>query len=346
MKSILSVAASAALAITGLAVAPQVASADINCTSALSGSHDDTIYVPSGRSCTLNSINLDGDVKLSPGASVTINGGFIGGNVQAEEQSPANVIVKGTRVDGDIQVKYATGTVSVANATVDGNIQIVESRSAIALADNKVGGDIQVFKNPAGTKTINRNTIDGNLQCKENNPAPTGSGNVVRGSAEDQCAGLTGTGGGGGGGGSQPTPPPSNVDVYITPGTHNVNGRIWRTTCEPYSTTERCRTEIQATTVSHNRGRFVQTNGWVFNNLTYKASPRSNWKGNPLAANGVVGGKHTWTDAGRTWRTECDSSTTGRNGCRTWATASVIEYRGGKYQWVTKEILNNMVRFS
>jgi hypothetical protein len=32
--------------------------------------------------------------------------------------------------------------------------------------------------------------IDGNLQCTGNSPAPTGSGNVVGGNAEDQCAAL------------------------------------------------------------------------------------------------------------------------------------------------------------
>ncbi|NHB85096.1 CAP domain-containing protein [Tessaracoccus sp. HDW20] len=46
------------------------------------------------------------------------------------------------------------------------------------------------------------------------------------------------------------TPPSdSTVNVYLTPGTHNVNGRLWRTVCEPYSQTKRCRTEIQATQV-------------------------------------------------------------------------------------------------
>lgn len=342
MKRLLSVAATATLAISGLAIAPQTAAADINCTSSLSGSYDDTIYVPAGRSCTLTDIRLDGDVKVGSNASVTINGGTISGNVQAEEASPRNVVVNGARIDGDIQVKYATGMVSVSGVTVNGNIQVVEGRSSININDSRVGGDVQVFKNPAGAKTINRNVIDGNLQCKENTPAPTGAGNVVRGSAEDQCARLTGGSGGGGG----TTPPPSNVDVYITPGLHNVNGRLWRTNCEKYSATERCRTEIQATTVSYTRGRFVQSNGWVFNNLTYKASPRSLWKNNPLGGNGVVGGKVTWPQDGRTWRTECDSSLTGRNGCRTWATADVIEYRNGSYRWVTKEILNNMVRFS
>ena len=343
MKRLLSVAASAALAITGMTLAPQAASADINCTGTMSGSHDDTIYVPSGRTCTLNSINLDGDVKLGSRASVTINGGHISGNVQAEEANPTNVVVKGTRIDGDIQVKYATGSVRVTGANVDGNIQVVEGRSAITINDNRVNGDVQVFKNPAGAKSINRNTIGGNLQCKENTPPPTGNGNVVRGNAEDQCRGLTGSGGGGGG----TTPPPSTVDVYITPGTHYVNGRTWITSCTKYSSTiDRCRTNIVATQISYKNGRFTKRTGEVFNNLTYKASPRSQWRANPLGGYGKVGGTAKWTEQGRQWRTECDTSTTGRGGCRNYIKADVIEYRNGAYRWVNKEIFNSMVRFS
>lgn len=344
MKRFLSVAASAALAITGLAIAPQSASADITCTSTMSGTRDDNIYVPAGRSCTLNNINLDGDVKLGSRASVTINGGSISGNVQAEEAHPASVVVKGTRIDGNVQVKYATGTVSVTNATVDGNIQVEEGRANVTINGNRVGGDVQLFKNPAGAKAINNNTIGGNLQCKENTPPPTGSGNVVRGNAEDQCKGLTGSGGGGGG----TTPPPSNVDVYITPGTHYVNGRTWKTTCGKYtSTIDRCLTNIVATQISYRNGRFVRSTGEVFNNLTYKASPRSQWRTNPLGGYGQVGGKASWTAKdGRQWRTECDTSATGRGGCRNYIKADVIEYRNGAYRWVNKEIFNSMVRFS
>ena len=136
------------------------------------------------------------------------------------------------------------------------------------------------------------------------------------------------------------------LDVYSTPGQHTVNGREWRTTCELYSVTQRCRTEIKATVIQHTNGRFRVVNGWAFNNLTYLASPRSNWTTNPLAANGVVGGKVSWTaQDGRRWRTECDTPLTGQNGCRSFIRASVIERSGAGYRWVTKEILNNMVRF-
>src|SRR5690606_31737254 len=117
----------------------------------------------------------------------------------------------------------------------------------------------------------------------------------------------------------------ADVDVYTTPGTNVVNGREWRTSCEPYSQTKRCRTEIKATVVSHTGGKFVQTTGWAFNNLTYAASPRMLWEGNPLGGNGVVGGKVEFTGTdGRTWRTECDTAATGRFGCRSYIQASVI----------------------
>ncbi|WP_214292084.1 hypothetical protein, partial [Escherichia coli] len=112
-----------------------------------------------------------------------------------------------------------------------------------------------------------------------------------------------------------------------------------------------CTTTIWATQVHEINGRFVEKTGWVFNNLTYAASPRSMWTNNPLAANGKVGGTAAWTATdGRQWRTECDSATTGRNGCRSYIKADVIESyttsSGARsYRWVNTWIFNNMVRF-
>lgn len=134
------------------------------------------------------------------------------------------------------------------------------------------------------------------------------------------------------------------VDVYVTPGTHHVNGRTWRTACSSYSTTvTRCRTDIVATTVVAVGGGFRATTGWTFNNLTYRESPRGPWKGNPLA----TPGEHTVN--GRLWKTECDTPTTGRNGCRSWIRARVVEvvsWNPTQYGWRTKWQFNNMVRFS
>ena len=81
------------------------------------------------------------------------------------------------------------------------------------------------------------------------------------------------------------TAPAANaeINVYTTPGEHTINGRQWRTWCEPYSRTARCTTQIKVAGV------------WTFNNLTYLPSPRTLWKGNPLATPGyhtVAGLQH------------------------------------------------------
>lgn len=111
--------------------------------------------------------------------------------------------------------------------------------------------------------------------------------------------------------------PPANAafDVYSTPGEHTIEGRQWRTWCEPYSRTARCRTEIKVGGV------------WTFNNLTYLSSPRSLWRTNPLA---IPGDHHL---SGRLWRTECDTPRTGRNGCRSYL------WDGHRF------VFNNLVRF-
>lgn len=131
------------------------------------------------------------------------------------------------------------------------------------------------------------------------------------------------------------------VDPYTTPGTHSYNGRLWRTSCEPYSVTTRCRTDIWATTVTSVGGRYVQRNGWSFNNLTYLASPYRYWRTNPLANPG------TWTDkAGRRWKTECYATTQPRN-CRTfvWSTyiASQETAGGWTYFPIQGWVFNNQV---
>lgn len=140
-------------------------------------------------------------------------------------------------------------------------------------------------------------------------------------------------------------PASADVDVYITPGLHTVNGRQWSTACERYSSNvERCRTEIWATQIVEAKGRYVTVNGWAFNNLTYKATPRARWITNN------IGRSSQWVSDGRDWYTECDTPTTGKNGCRSyiWSTAIQAQStaKGTKYVKVEGWTFNNMVRFT
>ncbi|GAB3822344.1 hypothetical protein GCM10028820_32610 [Tessaracoccus terricola] len=318
MKRLLAVAASAALAIGGLALAAPTASADDRtCRGSIgSGYVDGNVIVPSGASCNLNGTRIDGNVEVGSNATLSANNVTVDGNIQSQ----------GHR------------SVAVSNSRVNGNIQL-EQGGAITLSGNRVDGDIQLFSNRSGAKVLDNNRAEGNIQCKSNTPAPTGTGNTADGNLEDQCRNLRPAGGGGstGPGTGQNG---ANVDIYVTEGRWSKNGREWRTVCAPYSQSERCTTEIWATQVTRDGGRYVNKSGWYFNNLTYKPMPRSMYANNPLGKNG------SWTSEGRQWRTECDTALTGQGGCRTFVTADVIERRGGTYRTVTREVFNNMVRFS
>lgn len=143
------------------------------------------------------------------------------------------------------------------------------------------------------------------------------------------------------------TKPVGPVDVYSEPGYHTVSGRRWHTACEPYSQTVRCRTELWATQVTSVGGRFVQKNGWAFNNLTYQPKlTRAQWAGNPLGATGE------FESAGRGWRTECDTALTGRGACRSfvWQPNRIAAHQdaGGAWRYRTEPgwVFNNLVRFA
>ncbi|WP_461109274.1 family 20 glycosylhydrolase [Tessaracoccus terricola] len=136
------------------------------------------------------------------------------------------------------------------------------------------------------------------------------------------------------------------ADVYTTPGYHDVNGRKWHTTCEPYSQTIRCFTDIWSTQVTHDAGVFRQTTGWHFNNLTYLPSAKSLWANNPLGKPGA------WTATdGRNWRTECNTPATGSNGCRSYIwmqnLGSGVQRPDGTWSYglVDKWVFNNIVQF-
>ena len=130
------------------------------------------------------------------------------------------------------------------------------------------------------------------------------------------------------------------MEVYTVPGERTVNGRQWRTTCEDYSQTARCRTEIWATVITKQGGRYVRTDGWAFNSLTYRWSDRSLWKTNPLGNTGK------WTSAdGRQWKTECDTTATGRGACRSYLMTTVIGWTGSAYKQENKWVFNDQVLF-
>ena len=127
--------------------------------------------------------------------------------------------------------------------------------------------------------------------------------------------------------------PPPAVDVKQVPGHHASSGREWQTWCEPYSTgVQRCWVDIKAShVVSTSSGLAVQY-GWVFNNLTYRATWSAAWDTNPLAVPGES------TINGRQWKVTCTPGATGPRTCTgyIWASRTSATPRpGGGYTFTT-----------
>ncbi len=138
----------------------------------------------------------------------------------------------------------------------------------------------------------------------------------------------------------------STPSVYDTPGGHESAGRLWDTTCEKYSSNVvRCRTDIWATQVFLQGGRYVKKTGWTFNNLSYLPSPRASWTGNNLGQS-----NNRWMSGGKTWKTECDTAVTGKGGCRSYVWTKQVQAKKTGSTWsysnVEGWVFNNLVLFS
>ena len=142
--------------------------------------------------CTLNGTTVDGSVKLKAGASLLATSAIIKGSVQDEESGVERVRLSFTDVDGDVQLEEVAGArVSrIVDSAVGGSVQLEFNSAAFVVKDNDIGSDLQANNNTGGIEITGKD-IDGNLQCQDNDPAPTGGGNTVGGSAENQCEGLS-----------------------------------------------------------------------------------------------------------------------------------------------------------
>jgi hypothetical protein len=146
----------------------------------------DNLRVPQEATCTLEGTLVEGTITVQRDATLKASGIRVIGNVQAENAH--KVVVRNGSVGGSVQIVQG-GAAKILGTKIAGDILFDEQDRALAANGNRIGGNLQAFQNTGGL-AINENRIDGNLQCKKNDPAPTGSGNVVQGSKEDQCEDL------------------------------------------------------------------------------------------------------------------------------------------------------------
>lgn len=187
MHKLMALALLVVIAIAGFAMPGTARAEELDCRTTLGAITVDNLRVPQGATCTLQGTVVQGTIVVETNATLRASGVRVVGNVQAENARRVNVTA-GSQVGGSIQIVQG-GAAQILNTRVNGDILFDDNSGLLVAKRNTLGGNLQAFQNTGGV-TIERNTIDGNLQCKENVPAPTGFGNIVQGSKEDQCAGL------------------------------------------------------------------------------------------------------------------------------------------------------------
>jgi len=173
----------------------------INCTGTVGGGSAVTtvngnVTVPGGASCTLEFVDVTGNVTLQPGGSLLIAGylepSTIGGNVQAS--GCGSTLLEGNvTVKGNLQILNCTGTAANgfqgAGIVIGGNFLCQSNAGPCEGWLGQIAGNAQILNNGGAASDVSLNTIGGNLQCQNNAAAPThGHGyNWVTGNAQGQC---------------------------------------------------------------------------------------------------------------------------------------------------------------
>ncbi|HMK63404.1 MAG TPA: hypothetical protein VK386_07280 [Acidimicrobiales bacterium] len=140
----------------------------VECTGTLAKGSYPNVTVPAGASCTMDAdVNVQSNLVVGSGASLTDTGASIGHDVQALD--PAQVSVSGGRIGEDVRVTRASGAVSVTQASVGHDLEVEYGQGAVTVSDNTVDHRITVEHNEFGGTTVGGNT-DGACHVSGNYP--------------------------------------------------------------------------------------------------------------------------------------------------------------------------------
>jgi hypothetical protein len=145
------------------------------------------LAIAEGTSCTYINVWIRGDLKLGRGSTLIGTDLRVDGSIEAK--AATHLTLTTSRVHGDLEFEEG-GSVFLRQTVINGNLQLESNNGSLDVGDNSIDGNVQVFRNRGGPFIVSDNRIDGDLQCKENDPPPTGGGNIVDGSKEDQCRTL------------------------------------------------------------------------------------------------------------------------------------------------------------
>jgi feruloyl esterase len=164
------------------------------------------VTVPDNASCTLNFVNVKGNVVVGRGSTLLVTAytepSTIGGNVQANQCKSA-LLEGNVTVGGNVQIQLCVGAgpngFQGPDVVINGNFQCQgnSSNASPCLAWlGRVKGNVQIQSNVAPTASdVSLVTVGGNLQCQHNSLPLTHlhGPSWVDGNAQDQCASFATT---------------------------------------------------------------------------------------------------------------------------------------------------------
>jgi hypothetical protein len=134
--------------------------------------------------CVLKRVKLKGRLTVEPGSEflaigVTVNG-------KSTFDGAAEVLIVDSGLNGPVEVRNS-GTITFRGVTAKSQLDFEANHGLITL-DLNIFGKTALASNTGGA-SLTGNYL-GSLTCTGNDPAPTGSGNFVKGDAAGQCAGF------------------------------------------------------------------------------------------------------------------------------------------------------------
>lgn len=195
-------------AIQFIAAPLHAAASDVTCSGLIGGKPTLTIVngnviVPNGQSCTLTFVNVSGNVRVGPAATLIVSAvtepSTIGGNIQATNCE--SVLLSGTvEVGGNLVINSCNGTGSNGfrgpDIVIKGNFECNANAGPCLAWLGKIGGNVHIGNNDSQAPSeISLVSVAGNLNCVNNSPAPTRlhGPSWVDGQAQNQCAGFSTT---------------------------------------------------------------------------------------------------------------------------------------------------------
>jgi|SRR5688572_6336376 hypothetical protein len=149
--------------------------------------------------CTLAGTEVDGNVTLFSGGSLTARAARIGGNLEATAENRADFVdIDSSRIEGNLRLEELVGDNSSISATeVRRDVVLMGNQSYFEILNNEFNGDFSLLWNSGGL-LVSGNDIDDDVTCVLNSPAPTGVGNRIDDRSAGQCGNME----------SGPAPPP------------------------------------------------------------------------------------------------------------------------------------------